>query len=162
MADLWKRKCLACNKDVTYPHFSCGSLPSNHKLEPKTYYHLGGRDIRNERDRRGWAPLLILRPGIDKAAPAGIGTISEPSLTAQFSPGGVFATDDAELQYYLDMKGLPYGELGLREWQKVYLSMDQRKTIAENELATTERKIKENNDLLAQTQHRVRGAQPTA
>lgn len=161
MAELWFGKCRLCDKQVTFPNFACKSAPSNHKLESKTYYHLGGRDIRNERDRRGWAPLLILRPGAEKAAPAGIGTITEPSLVAQFSPGGIFSTEDAEMQYYLDRKGLPSGEEGMKMWQKVYLSQDQRKALAEGELAGIERKIQEGNALLAQTKKQVTG-QPAA
>ena len=60
LPEQWKSKCTVCKKEFTYPEFHCSALPGNHRVEGKTYYHFGGRDIQNERDRRNFGINVVL------------------------------------------------------------------------------------------------------
>lgn len=160
-AEQWKSTCLACNKEVTFAGgFKCKARPGNHRLESRVYYHMGGATLQNERERRSWAPLVILMAHPDQMDEASGRMITVAPLEAQFQPGGVFSTEDAERQFYLETgnRGIGWGEAGRKQWERVYLTQTQRKAITEAELQESERKLAENNALLAQVQKQTKAA----
>jgi hypothetical protein len=161
MAEQWKKKCVDCGEEVAYGKFGpCKGHPGNHTLEMKTYYHPGARDIQDPRDRRKFAPVLILQPGYDQRDPQNPGQlINVKGCDVQFYDGKV-ETVDPQIQYHLDHKvGILSGEEGLRLWRSIYLTEDQQNNIARAELAETQRQIKEANDLLAQVKAKQGGKQ---
>ena len=152
-AEQWKGVCNACKKEVSFAKgFNCSARPGNHRLESRIYYHFGGGNLQNERERRTWAPLVILIAHPDRLDEASGKMVSVGPLEAQFQAGGMYSTEDAEKQFYLETRvpGIGWGEAGRKNWEKVYLTTAQRKQITEAELVETERQLKENNSLLEQ------------
>lgn len=160
-AEQWKGTCQACKKEVTFATgFKCSARPGNHRLESRVYYQMGGSTLQNDRERRSWAPLVILMAHPDRLDEASGKMIAVTPLEAQFQAGGIFSTEDAEKQFYLETgnRGIGWGDAGRKQWEKVYLTPTQRKAITEAELAESERKLAENNALLAQVQQRTKAA----
>jgi hypothetical protein len=152
----FKKHCLVCKEDVTYPGFKCKRLPGNHRVESTTYYHMGGQAIRNERDRRSWAPALMWAKE-DKLDGATGKLINVPPIEVHFQPGGVFSSEDPEVQFHLETnsKQVGWGKAGREQWEKIYLTVDQRKAITEAELEGIQRQVREQNSLLEQTKART-------
>jgi hypothetical protein len=151
------QKCINCAKPVEYngtdPEFSgfgpCPKKPGKHEVEAATFYHPGARDIQDQRDRRKFAPVIILQPSYERSD-AKTGAITRTrGVSVQFYDGKL-ETCDPEVQFYLRQKpDIAEGEEGLKMWRAIYLTPDQNLKIAQSELADTERKIQENKDLLA-------------
>lgn len=152
----FKRNCSVCKKEVEYPNFRCSKLPGNHRVESVTYFHMGGRDIRNEKDRRAWAPALMWARE-DKLDASTNKMINQPPLEVHFQPGGTFSTEDPEAQFHLETNSrqVGWGKAGREQWEKIYLTVDQRKMISEAELENLNRQVREQNSLLEQTKART-------
>lgn len=168
-------RCLVCHEVVAYDDhkedsgFNCPKQPGKHTLDSKTYYSLGARHVQNPRDRRLFAPLIVLRPAYELRDPITGRITMTKALHVQFIQGGTYTTSDAEEQYYLDRKqGLLQGDEGLRAWQKVYLTPEQQVKLAKDEVAELEsraRQLREGNALLDQVKRAKQagaGAGPSA
>lgn len=149
--------CTVCKKGFDYPDFDCTRQPGKHSVETKNYYHLGGASIQNPRDRRMFSPTVVLNAGKERISDSG-DSVTLGRVVITFNDGGTFSTSDPEQQYYLDRKhGISEGEEGLKAWQKIYLTPEQRKNVAETELAEIDRKIREQNDVLARAKAQSNG-----
>jgi hypothetical protein len=169
MSETWSKKCTLCDTAVEYdgtdPKFfgfgPCKKKVGNHLVESKTYYHPGGRDIQDQRDRRRFAPHIILLPVYEYQAEGGK-IFKTHGVEANFYDGK-FETADPEQQWYLDQKaGIMSGDEGLKMWRQIYLTETQNLNIAKAELEDVNRQIKESNDLLAQVKAKQAGKQPAA
>jgi hypothetical protein len=144
-------KCTVCNKVVEYPKFDCTAQPGRHTVEEKTYYHLGGQHVQSIRDRGLFAPLVILQAAYDRVDPDTQEPYRTEAVQVQFNNGNYSTTDSRE-QWFLDRrKDILQGPEGLEAWQKIYLTPEKQKRIAEDKLGALNRQIKEANDLLAAT-----------
>jgi hypothetical protein len=152
----FKRKCAVCKSDVEFPDFKCRRLPGNHRVDSVTYYHMGGQSIRNEKDRRGWAPALMWARE-DKLDASTNKMINQPPLEVHFQPGGLFSTEDPEVQFHLETNSrqVGWGKVGREQWEKIYLTAEQRKAMTEAELENINRQVREANVLLEQTKART-------
>ncbi len=169
-AENWKAKCLACGKEVTFErddqhpngNWQCEKLPGNHKVQEKTYFHLGGSHIQNWRERRGWGPQVILRAGYSVTDPrTGVQSL-EPTLRVWFS-NQQLTTEDPSIQFLIETKNdncIGWGEEGRRNWQRIYLTQEQQKDLANAELDSLNKQIRESNALLADVQGRSKGKTP--
>ena len=162
----YKAKCEVCKQEVTYDESKdwakCTKLPGNHRVEEKVYYHLGGSHLANLIDRRGWAPMVILRAGTDIIINRATGEKAiSPTKKVIFMQQKVI-TSDPEIQLLLEAKGdrdIVWGKEGENDWARVYFTPDQQAARKRAELEALERKIAEQNTLLADTQARA-GKQP--
>lgn len=158
--DSWKGKCLVCGEEVTYPNWKCSKRPGNHRLADQTYFHLGGSHLQNWRERRGWGPLVILRPGQETADPRNPkNLILTATLKVRFDSQQV-VTNDPEMQFLLETKNdacIAWGPEGKKAWERIYLTPDQQKDMAKAELETLSKQIAEQNELLASVQKRNAG-----
>jgi len=155
----WPRECVHCKAKVEYNgadlEFSgfgpCKKKPGKHEVESVTYYHAGARDLQDGRDRRRFAPTVILRPAYDRMVDGKHMTTN--GLSVQFGDGKL-ETSDPEIQFHVENKpDVAWGPAGLKMWQDIYLSVEQRNNIAQaenNDLAERNRKLREENTLLEQ------------
>jgi len=165
-AEEFKAKCEVCKEQVTYDESKawakCAKLPGNHRVEEKIYYHLGGSHLQNLIDRRGWSPMVILRAGTEIVLNRETGQKGiSPTLKVVFLMQKVI-TSDPEIQFLLETKGdrdIVWGKEGENEWAKVYFTPDQQAARKRAELEAIERKIVEQNSLLAETQQRAQKQQ---
>src|ERR1041384_7048087 len=150
-------KCTVCEQDVFFKTdanggFACDGGVGNHKLPLKKYYELNCGHIQSVRDRRKYAPQVILKARMPIPGIGPNNTVQQGAgITVQFQGSGLFETEDAELQYYLDR--YPYvskGEEGLKRWRELFLTPEQQNNVAKSELEDTQRQIKEQNSLLEQ------------
>jgi hypothetical protein len=153
------KKCLDCGAevdydgtDVQYSGFGpCKKHPGKHRVESITYYHSGARDIQDQRDRRKFAPQLVLVPAYPKQDPKTGLTVNTRGLTVQFGDGKL-DTEDPEVQYYIERNAqVAWGEEGLKMWREIYLNEKQQVDIAKAELLDLEnktRKLREENSAL--------------
>ena len=153
----WRGRCVVCKEDFAYPDFKCKKLPGNHRVESRAYFHMGGSNLSNVKDRRTWGPQMVLhaRPQIlDKESGK---LVDQQSIMVQFQPGGTLQTDNPEEQFYLETRcpAVGWGDAGRKQWESIYLTTEQRQQLTSAELAATERKLAETNSLLAETQRRV-------
>lgn len=165
------KKCIDCGAEVGYDGSDydyqgfgpCKKHPGNHVVEAVTYYHPGARDIQDQRDRRKFSPTIHLVPVYTRIDPKTGNSIQTKGLQVLFQDGKL-ETADPQIQFYLEQKpDIAHGEGGLKMWRDIYLTTDQNLGIAKAELAETERKIKESNDLLARVQANVKsGKQASA
>lgn len=165
------KKCVDCDatvqfdgSDLEYNGFGpCKKHPGNHVVESVLYYHPGARDIQDLRDRRKFAPVIHLVPVYHRIDPKTGNSIQTKGLSVQFGDGKL-QTSDPEVQFYLQQKlDIAFGEGGEKMWREIYLTPQQNLDIAKAELADTQRKIKESNDLLARVQANVKsGKQASA
>lgn len=156
-------KCSLCDAVVEYPDFECKKQPGGHTVPSKTYYHLGGSHIQDQRSRRLFSPNIILVPAYDRADPETGKALSTQGLSVEFADGR-FTTSVAREQYYLNKREptIVSGDEGLKQWNAVYLSPEAQKDIASKELASVQRQIKEANDLLAATKQQKQNQQARA
>ena len=149
----WKAKCQVCNQEFQFKDgFDCKMQDGKHTVETRTYYHLGGRTVNDEKTRRFWAPLIILRPAREGKDPITGEVRNLGGLSVQFGQSGVYTTSNPDEQFYLDTKlGLPWGNDGLKEWQEVYYTPQQLKDVAQAELVALRKQIEESNSLLEAT-----------
>jgi hypothetical protein len=171
-AENWKAKCLACGEEVTFTrdeqhpngNWQCSKLPKHHKVQERTYFHLGGAHIQNWRERRGWGPQIILRAGYSITDPrTGVSSL-EPTVRIWFS-GQQLTTEDPEIQFLLETKNdacIAWGEEGKKNWQRIYLTQEQQKDLANAELESLNRQIRDGNALLADVQSRSKSKQTAA
>lgn len=152
----YKSTCQVCKEEVTFPDFKCKKLPGNHRVEERTYYHMGGQDIRNDRDRRGWAPRLMWARE-DKLDGATGKLVNQPPIEVHFQQGGIYVTQDPEIQFHLETnsRAVGWGKAGREQWEKIYLSIEQRTAIAQSELERVNKTLREQNSLLEQTKARA-------
>lgn len=157
----WPRKCLGCGDNVEFNGTEenwqgfgpCKKSRGKHTVAAITYFHPGARDVQDLRDRRKFAPTIVLMPRYDRVIDGK--PVQSRALNVQFYDGKL-ETSDPEVQYLLEEKlDIAWGEGGLRMWREIYLTPEQQGNIAKAELADTQRQIRESNDLLAQ----VRAAQ---
>lgn len=171
-AEQWKAKCLACGETVTFErdaahpdgNWDCKKLPGHHKVQEKIYFHLGGGHLQNLRERRGWSPTVILRAGYAITDPKTGAQMMQPTIRVTF-PGQQLATEDPEIQFLVEKKNdksIAWGNEGRREWQRVYLSQEQQKDLANAELESINKQIRDSNALLADVQGRAKAKQPAA
>jgi hypothetical protein len=168
MANIWPRKCTACGETVDYNGEDakwfgfgpCKKKIGNHIVEPVTYYHPGGKGIQDLRDRRIFAPDVILLPVYEYQAEGGK-ILKTHGVSAHFYDGK-FETADPEQQWYLDQKGgILSGPDGLKMWREIYLTTEQNLHIQKAELEDVQRQIKEGNALLEQVKAKQgAGARP--
>jgi len=150
--------CTVCKKSFKYPSFGpCDEQIGNHTVEQKTYVHGGSSNIQNIRDRRKYSPVVFLRADTEAITPTGQIVHTSP-LVVEFSDAK-YTTGNPEEQYYLENVGAKqfpifWGEEGEKVWRENQLSPTQQAEIQRAELADLTRKIKESNDLLAQTRNR--------
>lgn len=166
------KKCVDCGDEVAYDGSDiensgfgpCKKHPGNHVVESVTYYHPGGRDLQDTRDRRKFSPTIHLVPVYVREDPKTGRSVQTRGLVVQFEQSGKLETSDPQIQFYLEQKpDIAYGDAGLRMWREIYLTTEQNLGVAKAELAETERKIKESNDLLARVQANVKsGKQASA
>lgn len=149
--------CLVCKEEFDYPDFACKKRVGNHVVADKTYVHGGSANIQNIRDRRKFSPTVFLRADTEAITASGQIVHTEP-LVVEFSDAK-FTTGDPEKQYWLEnmaAKKFPisWGEEGEKVWRQNQLNPNQQAELQKAELADLTRKIKESNDLLAQTRSR--------
>lgn len=167
MSEASPKICLDCKaevdydgEDVFYSGFGpCKRHPGKHRVECKTYYHSGARDIQDQRDRRKFSPQINLVPSYPKQDPKTGLTVNTRGLMVQFGDGKL-DTEDPEVQFYLDRNPeVGYGEAGLRMWRDIYLNEKQQTDVAKAELVDLEvknRKLREENALLEQVKGNTR------
>ena len=148
------KKCTVCGNEVKYSTkpdaFACDAYEGAHKLPTKSYYHPGGQDVQNPRERRMFGPHMILRAGRDKMMDDGT-RVLVPSIEVFFE-SGKYSTDNAEQQYYLDQKE-KQGQLCDEErWNQIYLTHEQQINLKQAKLEDLEKRIKESNSLLEMAQ----------
>jgi hypothetical protein len=156
-AEDFKKKCLACGENVTYPNWKCKKLPGHHKVAEQVFFHLGGGHIQNPRERRGWSPQVILRAGNEATDTRTGEKYLVPTIRVVFA-GQQVTTQDPEVQFYLETKNdnsIVWGEEGKKAWDRIYLTADQQKEIAQRELDSLHKQIEDGNALLEQTKARV-------
>ena len=149
----WKEQCTACGKEVTYASgFKCAAKPGNHRLQNVTFYHTGGRDLQHPFDRRNWSPTLIY-PRADVFNERTGKSIPQPPLEIHFQQTGKLDSDDAEVIFNLqtNSQAVGWGRDGRQTWEKIYLTPESRKNLAEQELARVNAQLQEQNALLEQT-----------
>ncbi len=153
----WPKKCELCSATVEYDGTDskffgfgpCKKKAGNHQVAAKTYYHPGATSIQDQRDRRRFAPDVILLPVYEYQAEGGK-ILKTHGVSAHFYDGK-FETVDPEQQWYLDQKGdILTGQAGLEMWRTVYLTTEQNLGIQKAELEDVQRQIKESNSLLDQ------------
>lgn len=146
----WSDKCTACGKKLTVKAgWDCEATGGRHIVEEKEFYHLGGKDVAEVRQRRLFAPLLVCKPPKERVDPHTGERIPVDGCMVQFEQSGIFRTDDPEKQFYLLTKyGMPWGPEGRKLWNAVYLTDSQQKTVLADELAEINRQIKERNSVL--------------
>jgi ABC-type Fe3+-citrate transport system substrate-binding protein len=152
----WKATCLVCKKEIQYGEWKCDKLPGSHKVQEKTYFHLGGSHLQNWRERRGWSPQVILRAGYGITDPRTGAQTLEPTVRVYFS-NQQLTTEDPQIQFLVETKNdmtIAWGEEGHKSWQKIYLTQDQQKDLANSELENLNKQIRESNALLAEVQGR--------
>lgn len=167
----WKKKCLVCGQEVSFRRtedkpegdFSCKKLPGNHKVEEVTYFHLGGSHIQHPRERRGWSPQIILRAGYPVTdQKTGLSRLVE-TVRVYFA-NQQLVTEDPEIQFLVETKNdnsIAWGVEGKKLWEKIYLTVDQQKDLANAELEAINKRITEGNALLADVQGRsAKGNKP--
>ena len=162
-----KYQCTTCKQEFEYPDWQCSKKPGNHTVEQTIYYHQGGRDIADIRDRVKFGPLVILSPGYEYASPTDPGKrLTTRKLEVKFE-GAKYATCDPEEQYFLDRKGFLTGETGLIEWRRIYWTPERQRQQAEvdireanEKLQSLNRELREKNTLLdaVQRQKQAQGA----
>ena len=153
-------KCLECKKEFKYPNFKCEELPGNHKVESKLYVYSGSVNIQNIKDRRKFAPEVILKADTEATAEDGT-KIRTAMLSVRFSDAR-YTTDNPEEQYYLEnvaAKKFPiiWGDGAEDTWRKNQLTPEQQTAIVQDELKQAERKLKETNELLAKVKTQKAG-----
>jgi len=153
----WRGKCLVCGEDFAYEDgFSCKKVPGNHRLETKAYYHFGGNQLPEGKDRRSWAPMVVLDAPADRRDPDTGRAMAQQPIIAQFAPGGVFQTADALEQYLLETRtSCGWGAAGKARWEEIYLTTDQKRAMAESRLRETQRKVLETNAMLEELKQRA-------
>lgn len=149
-----KKKCLECNKEIKWSKksnaFECEAYPGAHRLPEKTYYHPGGQDVDNLKERRMFGPHMILRPGMEK--------MSEDNELIRIAPievffvSGKYTTDNAEEQYYLDEKYAKGQLCDENRWNEIYLTPQQQVDLKKAQLADLDKRIRERNSLLEMAQ----------
>ncbi len=155
----FKKKCLVCGQDVTYPDWKCPKLPGHHKVAEVIYFHLGGGHIQHPRERRGWSPQIILKAGYEEVDPRTQQKHLVPTIRVVFAEQRL-VTQDPEVQFYLERKNdnsIAWGEEGKKLWEKIYLTPEQQSEIARKALASAHKELEDMNALLAQTKARVAG-----
>jgi hypothetical protein len=166
--DTWPRKCVNCQKDVEFngndPDFNgfgpCGKKHGKHQVESKLYFSPGARDIADVRDRKFFAPTIVLVPSYEKEHNGK--RVQTRGLTVQF-PNGKFETADPEAQYFLELKqDIAWGEGGLKMWQDIYLTPEGKANAARSEVDDLKRQLKESNSLLDQIKAEKAGKRATA
>lgn len=171
-AENWKAKCVACGEEVTFERkpgmdggdWRCKKLPGHHRVQEKTYFHLGGAHLQHWRERRGWGPQVILRAGYAVTDPRTGAQSLEPTIRVWFS-GQQLTTEDPEIQFLIETKGdqtIAWGEEGRKAWQRIYLTQSQQTDLANAELENINRQIREQNSLLSEVQSRTKNKAPTA
>lgn len=145
--------CTVCSKEFDYPDFKCKKQPGNHSVESKTYYHLGGREVADPKDRRKFAPVIVLVPSYDYRDPETQKFVKTEGITVQFYDGK-YETANAEEQYHLDRKAksdsaMVSGKEGHEQWCAIYLTPQQNIDRQRDELASLQKQVMENSDLLA-------------
>ncbi len=163
-AENWKAKCSVCGEEVTYPNWKCKKMPGHHKVADQTYFHLGGGHLQNWREKRGWSPMVILKAGTEITDPRTGAKMLEATIRVVFAQQQV-STQDPEVQFYLETKNdnsIVWGEEGLKQWQKIYLTQDQQSEMARAELEGLHKQIADQNVLLEQTRARVGKGSPAA
>jgi hypothetical protein len=158
-AENWKSFCIACKKEVTYPNWKCEKLPGHHKVQEQIYFHLGGGHIHNPRERRSWSPQVILRAGTEATDTRTGEKYLVPTIRVIFS-GQQVATEDPETQFYLETKNdnsIAWGPEGKASWDRIYLTVDQQKELAQKDLDRLHKLVADQNTLLEQTKGRVTG-----
>ena len=102
--------------------------------------------------------MVILRAGTDIVINRGTGEKAiSPTLKVIFMMQKV-TTSDPEIQLLLEMKGdrdIVWGKEGEEQWMKTYFTPDQQAARKRAELEALDRKITEQNALLAETQQRT-------
>lgn len=150
--------CLNCKKEVKYNgedlvNFGfgpCKAKPGNHVVEPVTFYHPGARDIQDLKDRRKFAPVIILVPSYESQDPKTGNKTKTRGVSVQFNDGRYETGNPEEIFYLRQKPDIAEGDEGLKMWQKIYLTPEQLNKVNEATLADQERRIRENQDLLAQ------------
>lgn len=156
-AENWKKKCVVCGEEVTYPNWKCKKIPGHHKIAEETYFHLGGSHLQHPRERRGWSPQVILKAGQEITDPRTGAKMLEPTIRVIFAQQQM-TTQDPEIQFYLETKNdnvIVWGAEGLKAWQKIYLTQEQQSEMAKAELEGIHKQIADSNALLEQTRARV-------
>lgn len=150
------RKCLNCGKNVEFDgddqEFNgfgpCPKKYGKHVVESRLYFSPGARDVADVRDRKYFAPTIVLVPAYEKEHNGK--RIQTRGLTVQF-PNGKFETSDPEAQYFLEQKkDIAWGEGGLKMWQDIYLTPEGKNIAKDSENADLKRQLKEANTLLEQ------------
>lgn len=161
------RKCVNCDKEVEFngndPDFNgfgpCPKKYGKHVVESKLYFSPGARDIADVRDRKFFAPTIVLVPSYEKEHNGK--RVQTRGLTVQF-PNGKFETADPEAQYFLEAKqDIAWGEGGLKMWQDIYLTPEGKANAAQSEVEGLKRQLKESNSLLEQLKEKA-GKRATA
>ena len=163
-AEDFKKKCIVCNKEVSYPDWKCAKLPGHHKVAEEVYFHLGGGHLQNPRERRGWSPQVILRAGNEATDTRTGEKYLVPTIRVVFS-GQQVVTNDPEVQFYLQTKNdnsIVWGEEGKKLWDKIYLTPEQQSEIARKQLDDLHKQIEDGNALLEQTKARVGKGAPVS
>jgi len=152
-----QRKCLNCGKNVEFDgndqDFNgfgpCPKKYGKHVVESRLYFSPGARDIADVRDRKFFAPDIVLVPVYDKEHNGK--RIQTRGLSVKFT-NGKFETSDPEAQYILEQKkDIAWGEGGLKMWQDIYLTPEGKANAANSEverLKDENRKLRESNTLL--------------
>lgn len=158
-AEDFKKTCLVCKKEVTFPNWKCERLPGHHKVAEVVFFHLGGGHIQNPRERRNWSPQVILKAGTEATDTRTGEKYLVPTIRVVFS-GQQVVTQDPEIQFYLETKNdnsIAWGDEGRKNWDRIYLTPEQQSEIARKELDKIHREIEDGNNLLAQTRQRIAG-----
>ncbi len=158
-AENFKKKCLACGEDVTYPNWKCSKRPGHHRVAEVIYFHLGGGHIQHPRERRGWSPQVILKAGYEEIDPRTQQKHLVPTIRVVFAAQQL-ATEDPEVQFYLETKNdnsIAWGPEGKKNWDRIYLTPEQQTEIVKRELENAHKELDDANTLLAQTKQRVAG-----
>jgi hypothetical protein len=144
----WTSTCEVCGVTFSYPDFDCAKQPGNHTVAAKTYYHLGGGHIDNVKERRLFAPIVVLQPDSEMLDKNGLIT-RFPAIVVHFRDSGIYETSKPDEQYYLDEKnGVKSGTAGREAWEKMYLTPEQQVTKNQSRLDEIQRQIREGNALL--------------
>ncbi len=142
------RACKNCGQIAKYPNWKCSGAPGNHKIEAKEYYDLAGSTVHPKTNRRAFAPSYVLRAERDYFDQAQQRTIPGGHLQVKFAMGR-YRTDDAEEIFYLDkIPNLKTGAEGLSAWTSIYLTEEQQKAKATEELERVHRELREANSAL--------------
>lgn len=88
----------------------------------------------------------------------------EPTIRVWFSSQQL-TTEDPEIQFLIETKGdqtIAWGEEGRKAWQRIYLTQEQQKDVANAELESINKQIRDQNALLADVQSRTKNKAPAA